>query len=537
MAPPPSPERSARHLLRHLDDPAALRANALVAAFFGDGAAHEGLDARHEAFLAWVRRGIEALGASCSPNALLRRAILLRCDLEGTPHKVAIAELGVSRRTFYYERREALRRLGESLLTKREPRWSVAGDALDTFEVRLSKALSLDALGDAEAARAELLDLTAGADHQSQRVRALSAAIQVDVDCDRSLGLEALVRELTVQRDALELRAGTDLSAWLDAETSLATVGGTRPGPNDVCARLQAVEDVAARSAFALDERVCESRARALVLLADVSSSTGLPDLALGALRSAGALLAHVPEPPPSLRARIHIGRALALLALDRPLADSSAEAHAALQVSRRYGLLPYLADASAALAMIESASGRFDGARRIAGGALPVARQLAGHSSALYLYWSAARVQAMTGELDRAFATAAEAERAMPDANRMAAVRDFSRAYLELAARRPERAARFARVAGVTSERLGLLRVAGRSFAIRAQALAAIDRPKEARLAADTAVVLLERHGTRHSLAAAYDVSAKLTRNRKHALLASELRDLLMRPASTETH
>ncbi len=107
--------------------------------------------------------------------------------------------------------------------------------------------------------------------------------------------------------------------------------------------------------------------------------------------------------------------------------------------------------------------------------------------------------------------------------------MRDLARAYVMLAARRAGAADRAAVDAAATSERLGLTRLTGRSFGVRAEALTALARPREARDCADAAVALLESHGTLHALASAYDLSARLTRNKRHAARATELRGVLV--------
>lgn len=119
---------AARALLRDLDDEVAFRANPLVAAY---------ADERHDRLRARVLRAVESLDPGLAATTPFERRfrlyqILLRCDLNGESHKEVAGALGISRRQFYLDRREAFLMVAEALeRTPPEPQVdSVSCDAL-----------------------------------------------------------------------------------------------------------------------------------------------------------------------------------------------------------------------------------------------------------------------------------------------------------------------------------------------------------------------------------------------------------------------
>jgi len=77
-------------------------------------------------------------------------------------------------------------------------------------------------------------------------------------------------------------------------------------------------------------------------------------------------------------------------------------------------------------------------------------------------------------------------------------------------------------------SECYDLKRMKGRALGIRAQALAALGRKREAHSAAIDAISVLERYGTQHTLASMYELSATLEHNARSKRHAIELRSAI---------
>lgn len=102
---------AARRLLRDLDEERALHENPLLARYAGEP--HDRLRTR-------VLRSVESLDPGLTVTAPSERRyrlyqILVRCDLAGHSHKEVAAALGISRRQFYLDRREAFLLVADAL--------------------------------------------------------------------------------------------------------------------------------------------------------------------------------------------------------------------------------------------------------------------------------------------------------------------------------------------------------------------------------------------------------------------------------------
>lgn len=100
---------AARHALAHLENERELRCNPLLA---------DGHGLPHDAVRAAVLRALDAMRpyrGDASDRAFRRHAIVARCDLGAESHKSVADALGLSRRQFYRERREALTQLGSAM--------------------------------------------------------------------------------------------------------------------------------------------------------------------------------------------------------------------------------------------------------------------------------------------------------------------------------------------------------------------------------------------------------------------------------------
>lgn len=112
-----------------LRDPHALRRNPLAQRFFGADAGSE----------ASACARVRATVRSALPEGTHARRIVERCDIGGENHKAVMLEMGLSRRQFYRERREAAARVlevfeGGALDAIREPR-DVLNDRIDGVRV------------------------------------------------------------------------------------------------------------------------------------------------------------------------------------------------------------------------------------------------------------------------------------------------------------------------------------------------------------------------------------------------------------------
>lgn len=124
---------AARRLLRDLDEEQLLRENPLLAPYAGEP--HDRLRTR-------VLRSVESLDPGLTVTAPSERRyrlyqILVRCDLTGQSHKEVAASLGISRRQFYLDRREAFLLVVDALERTAPAPACVSGPSPDALSMHL----------------------------------------------------------------------------------------------------------------------------------------------------------------------------------------------------------------------------------------------------------------------------------------------------------------------------------------------------------------------------------------------------------------
>lgn len=155
-------DATVRHLLRNLGDVDALRSNRLVGRLFSASPRAD----RDRLVLARIRRRLEALADRLESEAAwyphraesLRRQrnILEACDLEGRPHKVVAAELGLERRQFYRERERLRHRVGPWLDSLEDASPATCVDRIST-ELAYLRALRNGGMNERVIAKAQEL--------------------------------------------------------------------------------------------------------------------------------------------------------------------------------------------------------------------------------------------------------------------------------------------------------------------------------------------------------------------------------------------
>ncbi|HEY1429089.1 MAG TPA: hypothetical protein VGF18_05920 [Candidatus Tumulicola sp.] len=514
-----------RDLLRRLGNAGALRNNALVAEMLPS----LDVDDRRlcEEILSRVRRGVNALGERGGAGGILEREIVRRCDLERTDHKVVIADLGISRRVFYYHRRRALRHLGEHLRGSSSFAVRKTTNLLDEFEIYVGRAASLAALGNVKDATLAASRAEAVAATPEQRVHASALLAEYAAESGRVDGLADRLGRLENALTNIERQSNSNnATAWLEG-AHVASLLRWRIGADDPLPEMRTIATIA-RSARNVDAAALDARARFLLTYADFANVGGAPVEARSVLDEAGAIVRHLDEPSLGLRVRLPIAEAVVSLALLQPLSYAADRAAAALDISVRHGLIPYALDASAVLAMSEMARGRAQAALDVVRSARSAALSLGPHEAGQFFFLSAARVCAAAGALNDARDMLDLAERQIVSSGLLAATQQFTRAVLTLADGRPSSAAKYATETMHLSGRYKHKRMEGRALGIRAQALVALGREREARNASIDAISVLERYGTRHTLASAYELSASLARETRYKRHAKELRSAL---------
>jgi hypothetical protein len=511
-----------RHLLQNIRNADALRGNALVA----DMLPSLNINDRQlcEDVFNRVRRGIDALGQPNGSASVIEREIIRRCDLERTQHKVVIADLGISRRVFYYHRRRALRHLARHLRDQSTVVISNIADLLDEFEIHARRAASLAALGHVEAAMMAATHAEALATTPDRRVRAWGLLAEyaaetghTDLVAGQLYRLEEELANIEHQADFI----GT--ATWLQAANTSALLRW-RIGRTDPLPAMRKIAAVAKSQRF-VDAAAIEALARFLLAYADFANVGGAPVEARAILDDAGTIIRGFQEPSIELRVRMAIAEAVVSLALVQPLSYAADRAATALDLSVRNGLVPYALDASAIFAMAEMARGRVQPALNVVRAARSAAVALGPHEAAEFFFLSAARVCATAGALSESRSMLELAEQHIAASDVLAATQRFTRAVFMLANGRPAGAAKYAAEAMHLSERYDLKRMKGRALGVRAQALAALGRDREAHSDSIDAISVLERYGTQHTLASAYELSATLARERRYQRHAIEIR------------
>jgi tetratricopeptide (TPR) repeat protein len=530
---PSSPDALARHLLRHLFDLRELQQNELSAAFLYSLSQRDSMARRHEQIVAWVHRGVERLALGEERKARVQAEILRRCDLLGEAHAAVWAQLGLSRRTFYNERRRALTRLAILLKSSLPSATVEVQPRLDAFELRLASARLLGDGGYWDLAVRESEELARCAPTPAQRIRAAALALETDCLYGRLEKARHRLPALEAQIDALHVGSAQTATALLVASTACAAARWNVGESTQALERLSFARRVLQLRPKLLEDRaVADAWARALLHLADFHSLAGSASNALAALGEASALLARWPDADPDTCARLGANQAEVFLTLDRPLAEAEASAHAALSVAQRYGLLSRAVEAATALCLVQSVSGNRCAALNTGKPALILADRLRPHQAGVFLRLILARIYAAQGNIRESRRLLDEASRSIPPQSAIGVFRESTAASLELSdgafragLHRSQRAADHA-------QRSGFGRVTGSALALQARALYALGRCGAAATAADAAVAILENAGARYTLADAYDLSGRLTGNRRHARLAIELRAILRGPA-----
>jgi hypothetical protein len=149
----PSQFAELARLLRRLDDPESVRHSPLVRGAFGapqpgNGPIDDNLT------LLRIRAAVLSAVATLDTELNARnvhfarqRAIVTRCDLRGEKHAAVAADLGVSLREFYRERRRALERLLENLASNLRESQRPVRTLPTRFELEFDRVANLCLVG------------------------------------------------------------------------------------------------------------------------------------------------------------------------------------------------------------------------------------------------------------------------------------------------------------------------------------------------------------------------------------------------------
>lgn len=201
-------EAAARHLVRHLHDPGALRQNPLTRSFFG--ADRDALQEIHDIFrFAAERCRDEDVRAGKAERGRRQYAIAIRECLERRSKEDVAAELAVSRAQYYRERADMCLRISRSICEQCDRTSEPAVRRFDAFRFGADRAACLTELGETDAAIEEYTRLLSGT---------ASAAQTIEILCELALAhLRRGVSEAVV-RPLRDVKALVETSTALSSE-------------------------------------------------------------------------------------------------------------------------------------------------------------------------------------------------------------------------------------------------------------------------------------------------------------------------------
>lgn len=189
--------RAVQHLLRHLNDLPGLRTNALVAHLFDrdKGAAYAVHKRIRSVVVHALEQTAEAHGVEHGATRPSRwYAIIQRCDLGDEPHDAVAAELGLSERQFYRERRWATESIADAVVRGLNAIAQQHDTPPDEAELMLEYAAGLRSYGRVADATRTLEEVATHAPDPAHRLAAIAALIELDVAHATADTLPLLVR-------------------------------------------------------------------------------------------------------------------------------------------------------------------------------------------------------------------------------------------------------------------------------------------------------------------------------------------------------
>ncbi|HKU81670.1 MAG TPA: hypothetical protein VJP76_05825 [Candidatus Tumulicola sp.] len=525
------------HLLRHLHDAAALRANPIAARYFrqsaSDGLISEDLQAdamtRLRAALSAALESafVRGAGEQASARATRQRAIVERCDLHGESHAAVAADLGLSRREFYRERKRARERLAEYFA--RTPEGSLVQGRPDEFSLALAFADSLRGLGRHEAAIASIEALHARAGGAAERIQASVAIAATQCDAGR---VDAAAEAIGRARAAYDAQSRRDPMLLIEIEMVAArTLWMSGKPAEEVESKNRWILSQLREPALLRTERTFELEALSLMRLGMLRREVGEPQASLALLRRAEQVVRSLSKPPAALKAELLGNLGLTLMVVPDGMTAAAEALRAYLDYSREHNLLCDSADALSSLATLHLQFGDVAGARAFARSGLELARLVSSKQQLAEVCVIAALAEAEGGDRQASLELIAQARADAVVGSPSWALTELAEAQVLLSSRAYQRAWRVASEAAELMSALGMVRYSGAALRIAAEAAEGAQRHDDAVRTIREAVRILEKRGHATSLARAYACSARLTHNRRDAERARVLFESLQPP------
>ncbi|HEX3670981.1 MAG TPA: hypothetical protein VHT92_04670 [Candidatus Cybelea sp.] len=460
-----------------------------------------------------------------------QRVIVTRCDLRGEKHAAVAADLGISLREFYRERRRALERLLAILNTNLREAQRPVRALPSRFELELDRVANFRLVGSFGAAFELLERIASETADPHEGVRAWCYGVEIASDIgDNERARRLFARAL---RHALEM--GDDLVPIGEVNLQMASAYVAWNAGSDLAgasAHLERAAKAAERLPPALDRDQVRTAAGALFHRAELSCLHGDPAAALQTLGRARRMIDRLRYKPDDLLGRLFLQLSVVHSLVIGGMPRAIEYAIEALDVFDCAHHTEGVAVASGLLCSALTQCEEFDHALGLGTLALDTARS-AGNpkviaDNALLL----AQAHALGGDPKIGLSLAREAVTLGGTA--LFAVRTpIALAEALLALGDSEQALSYAGEAARYASARAMERYVGIAARIAADAYATLGLTSEARLQADSALCVLSAHGHPHSLARAYMTARRLGISGPAVRLAQEIRDTLRAPES----
>ncbi len=458
-----------------------------------------------------------------------QRAIVTRCDLRGEKHAAVAADLGVSLREFYRERRRALERLLANLESNLRDAQRPMRTLPTRFELELDRVANFRLVG-AFGAAFELLErIASDATDPHDGVRAWCYGVEIASDIgDNERARRLFARALGHAREmAGELPAIGEINLQMAAAYVAWNAGNDLAGAS---VHLERAANAAERLPPTVERDHVRAAAGALFHRAELSCLHGDPAAALQTLGRARRLLDRLRYKPDDLLGRLFIELSVVHALLGGGMPRSIEYALEALDVFECARHAEGVAVASGLLCSALTQCGEIEPALALGNMALGTARTAGNPKLIADKALLLAQAHALGGD-PRVGLTLAREAATLGGTALFAARAPLAMAEAHLALGDAERALSYADEASRYASARAMERYTGTAARIAADAYAALNLPLQAREQADLALCILTAHGHPHSLARACATAQRVGIGGPALRLAQEIRETLRAP------
>ena len=460
-----------------------------------------------------------------------QRAIVTRCDLRGEKHAAVAADLGISLREFYRERRRGFERLLANLEANLRESQRPIRTLPSRFELELDRVANFRLVG-AFGAAFELLERIASeAPDPLDGVRAWCYGVEIATDIgDNERARRLFARALQHARET-----GDEMAPIGEVNLQMASAYVAWNAGNDLAGasvHLERAAKAAERLPPTAERDHVRAAAGALFHRAELSCLHGDPAGALQTLGRARRLIDRLRYKPDDLLGRLFLELGVVHTLVIGGMPRAIEYALEALDVFDCARHAEGVAVASGLLCAALTQCGEFENALALGTMALETARTTGNSKVIADKALLLAQAHALAGDPNVGLRLAREA--ATHGGTALFAVRTpLAIAEALLALGDCEQALSYANEASRYASARAMERYVGTAARIAADAYGALGLPSQAREQADLALSVLSAHGHPHSLARAYTTAQRVGMGGPALRLAQEIRDTLRAPDS----